>query len=223
MRSVSVTILDLDDGQADVLVREQAGTLLSATERRRAVALANPTDRRRFLAAHVALRHIIKAAGGALPPGQEFERSSHGKPYLATGPAFSLSGSNCLALVALSSEGTIGIDIERIRPVTVPTNWQTRHRGLAEILTQPCPPSDGSHLFLRAWTRLEAVAKRDDMPMKLLLDQSLPQLGQRSRIRELDIAADYLAALACWDDQSVSVRRLDWSELRDPHLTRPPA
>lgn len=57
---------------------------------------------------------LCKALGlDSLPP---METGAHGKPYLTHGPAFSLSHTQGAVAVAVG-RGSVGVDVERIRPV----------------------------------------------------------------------------------------------------------
>ena len=98
---------------------------------------------------------VLEGHTAPLPP---FCRSEHGKPFFApeTGlPHFSIS--HCPAALAVAiSDRPIGIDIERIRPVS-------------EALIEHCMNADETHLilhapeparaFTRLWTRKEALFK----------------------------------------------------------------
>lgn len=94
----------------------------------------------------------------ALPP---VERSPRGKPFFPglNGRWFSLSHSGGLALCALSDNGPVGVDVERVRP----------HRaGLPAYALSPGELArfDGSWgEFCRLWTLKESWCKREDAPL----------------------------------------------------------
>lgn len=94
----------------------------------------------------------------ALP---EIARSARGKPYFPAAPErwFSLSHSGGLALCALSDDGPVGVDIERVRP---------RRPGLfAYALTEEERLLCGGDWaeFYRLWTLKESWCKREDVPI----------------------------------------------------------
>lgn len=84
-----------------------------------------------------------------------------GKPLLAgvNGPAFNLSHSGSLAVVAVCARETVGIDIERLR-------GRPREQLLARVLSpeeqeavRACAPAERERAFLRHWTAKEACVK----------------------------------------------------------------
>src|SRR5690242_8597188 len=88
----------------------------TAGEAARAVRFADPQLARRYLAAHGALRAILgQFAGTRLT----FAVGEKGKPYLPYAPEvkFNLSRSHDRALIAVSRDAEVGVDIERIRPM----------------------------------------------------------------------------------------------------------
>jgi phosphopantetheinyl transferase len=66
----------------------------------------------------VALRHLLGAAGATVHQACSFSCFATGKPYLPGGLEFSMSRSGNIALVAISPQLSVGVDIERIRPAT---------------------------------------------------------------------------------------------------------
>ncbi len=147
----------LDDGDGD-----DAGHLLDDQERARAARFHFERHRRRFIASHVVLRHLLAARTGRPAASLVFETGPFGKPALRGAPscAFSLSHSDELALVVLADDGEIGVDLERVRPLT-DLDALTR-QCLAETERRELearPPDDRSRAFLACWTRKEACLK----------------------------------------------------------------
>ena len=87
--------------------------------------------------------------------------SPRGKPFFAGRPDcwLSLSHSGGYALCALSDDGTVGVDIEIVRP----------HRpGLPEfaLTREELEAFDGSwEEFTRLWTLKESWCKKEDLPL----------------------------------------------------------
>jgi 4'-phosphopantetheinyl transferase len=155
-RRVRIATVDLDRPDGDPL-------WLDAGERARAAAFAFERDRRRYVAAHLALRRILAAATGTTPEALRFEAGRWGKPRLAgiaDAPAFSLSHSGAVGLVAVADGPTpIGVDVEAIRPV---------ERPIADLVAAPeerafldAAPDEAAwtRRFVRLWTLKEAVVK----------------------------------------------------------------
>lgn len=124
---------------------------------------AKPAERHRALSAgaHRLLAYGLTQAG--YPTGQwTLCRTAEGKPYLTDGdgsPAklkLSLSHSGEWAACALS-DAPIGVDLERIRPVS-PSLW--KHY----LAASPHEPVGDGYTAILRWTRYEAALKRDGHP-----------------------------------------------------------
>src|SRR5262249_25522819 len=79
----------------------------------------------------------------------------HGTPSLPLAPhiRFNLSHSHEMALVAVTLDHEVGVDIERLRPLP-------RFVELAERFFPPSEPRPANETdFFRQWTRIEAVLK----------------------------------------------------------------
>jgi hypothetical protein len=92
--------------------------------------------------------------------GQRFVRGPRGKPHLgAGGAAFSLSHTDGLALIGVARAGTIGVDLERTRPLRM----SSRRRGDPGRGRRACGCSYGRSRerrgLLRAWCRLEGLCQ----------------------------------------------------------------
>lgn len=142
--------------------------VLSDEERGRARRLFQEHHRRRFVAAHAALRRIL-AGYTALPPRDlRLTIGPHGKPSLAGAATahgaleFNLSHSADLAVVAVARERPIGVDLERWK-------HEMDHLALAERFFSPAERAslralaerqgDLVHGFFAAWSRKEAYIK----------------------------------------------------------------
>lgn len=87
--------------------------LLDDRERARADRFHRDRDRRRFTVARGTLRTILGETLGIDPASLTFQYGSQGKPAIAGGPVhFNLAHSNERAVLAISRNGPIGIDLE---------------------------------------------------------------------------------------------------------------
>lgn len=121
-------------------------------EAARAARFATPQLSRRYLAAHGALRAIL---GQFTTARLDFALQEKGKPYLRLAPEvrFNLSRSHDRALIAVSREIDVGVDIERIRPIS-------NYLAVAERFFPPGEDPPISEIdFFRRWTRVEALLK----------------------------------------------------------------
>jgi 4'-phosphopantetheinyl transferase len=188
---------------------------LSADERVRADRFVYDRDRIRFTAAHAQLRRLL--AGYVQRPASSllFHTEGNGKPALSGEPSvrFNLSHSHNLALLAVARGYELGVDIERIRPIS---------DGIAErFFAEPerealraLPPQERLPGFYSCWTRKEAFLKGiatglsgglDSFAVSLLQQDAEHPPTIRSlrghetagwQLAHLDPAPNYLGALA---------------------------
>jgi 4'-phosphopantetheinyl transferase len=140
-------------------------SLLDPDERDRLERFRALDDRRRLLAGHAGLRILIGAALGLSPRAVSFTRGAYGKPALARLGGertleFNLSHSGRVAVVALTGDTPLGVDVEELRPFPDRDAIATRffHRSeTAELAALRDTEKDLA--FFRTWTRKEAVTK----------------------------------------------------------------
>lgn len=138
---------------------------LSAAEIERAGRFRFDADRRRFVAAHAALRSILAGYVGLEPAELTLALAGGGKPFveIAGTPSpirFNLSHSQDLALVAVSHQREVGIDLEwlaRARDAEgiAARYFSTVERRALDRLTG----DDRRRAVLRAWVVKEAYLK----------------------------------------------------------------
>ena len=191
---------------------------LSGAERDKAAAFADPLARRRYVAAHAALRHVLGRLCGVPAARLAFGTEESGRPCLLARtprPDFNLSHSEEWALIAVAAPGSrVGVDVERVRP-------DLDHREMARRIYQPeeaarvcaAAPDAGLAEYFRLWTAKEAYVKATGAGLAGLRDvlvrpaaatceqsragsavsRSLP--GSPAPVRWLDVAPGYAAAL----------------------------
>lgn len=205
--------------------------VLSPDECARADRFHFERDRRRFIVARGSLRTILGAYLKKDPAQLSFSYSPYGKPALVadsetTKLSFNLSHAHELALIAVTRERSIGIDVEFIRPEVASQEIAERFFSSHEVAAlQALPAEVQSEAFFNCWTRKEAYIKAIGEGMSLPLDQfhvslvpgsAAELLGNvrdanevsRWSLRELAPAPGYVAAIAvegkdwqlrCWD------------------------
>jgi 4'-phosphopantetheinyl transferase len=149
--------VDLDQYRCDL-----EAAVFSADERKRADRFRFGDDRRRFLAAHHALRHVLGLALKREPGALAFETDVQGKPRLlnAGGLEFNLSHSVHQCLIGISTQRPIGVDVEVVQPVTDAEALARRQFTPSEFEQwQRNPAGDRDRVFLQGWTRKEACLK----------------------------------------------------------------
>ncbi|HJT34996.1 MAG TPA: 4'-phosphopantetheinyl transferase superfamily protein [Pirellulales bacterium] len=190
---------------------ERLKSLLADDELTTAARYHFPVHRRRSVVRRAALRTILAEYAGAGPAELRFVYGPQGKPALAETTAavhFNVSHSGELALVAVGQQ-PLGVDLEQWREVADADLVARRFFTPNEVAAQRAAP-DGNQLFLRHWTRKEAVIKAVGRGLSMPLntfDVSAIDAGQIVRIDEpggeqrwnvhdLAPAEGYLAALA---------------------------
>lgn len=147
----------------------EAWSLLSEDEAVRANRFRFDRDRARYVRARGLLRRLLARLSAQNAQGLAFDYGPQGKPQLAGGgPAFNLSHSGDLLVIAVSSTGPVGVDVEHIdRKVNI--------AGLAEACMTPdeqralSVPDDPhrAQRFFAFWTAKEARMKLTGEGMSL--------------------------------------------------------
>jgi 4'-phosphopantetheinyl transferase len=135
---------------------------LSPRERARGDRFHFEHHRRRFLAAHCALRATLSRHTGTPPSSLQFIENPFGKPLLAGVPdcQFNLSHSDDLALLVISDTGPVGVDIEMLRPMRDALSLAEANFSASEYAEfLAVDPRVRDEVFLRVWTRKEACLK----------------------------------------------------------------
>jgi 4'-phosphopantetheinyl transferase len=171
-------LVDLAASGPALAAIERETPRLGAAERARAEALADPRQRDERLAAHVALRLLIERVAGPAIRGRILVRGPAGKPHLAGGGAeLSLSHTAGFALIGVSATLTIGVDLERTRPLGFSPRRRDEIAAVGIGLGgRPLPEGDGERAVLQAWVRIEAFSKARGTT----LAQTLADLGLRA-------------------------------------------
>ncbi len=137
-----------------------AEACLAEEDRARAVSLGRADRRRAFVLRRGLVRRELGRRLGCSPGHVPIVSGAHGKPCLAAGgPAFNGADSGRWALVAISDQPRVGIDVEQWRSVGMerlgrrflPAEELGRLMGL--------PPDARRREFFRLWTRMEAFLK----------------------------------------------------------------
>jgi 4'-phosphopantetheinyl transferase len=146
---------------------------LSPDEVARATRFVRPRDRLRFARCRVALRHILGRLLALAPDSIAFRPIASGKPELdpVTTPnfpataitlRFNVSHSANLGLIAVCLGRELGVDIERVRPITEADRIVASYFTASEQATFATFPADTKDLaFHRGWTRKEAIIKAE--------------------------------------------------------------
>jgi 4'-phosphopantetheinyl transferase len=205
----------------DLDVKELAEyeSFLTPDERKRADRYLNRNLRNRFVAGRGFLRETLSLYLDIPPDMIVLALEEQGKPFLADNSLnyslqFNLSHTGGEAILAVTGNCRVGVDLERVRDNLAYREIARRffsRREQEELFA--LPPSEHLDAFFRCWTRKEAYIKgcgtgfsqpadgfavslRPDEPPALLEHRDLPLEPLRWRLADLQVPAGYRAALA---------------------------
>jgi 4'-phosphopantetheinyl transferase len=193
---------------------EELLDVLSPDERARAEGYVVDKPRDDFVISRFALRDILGRYLDEAPGDLEIVQNQHGKPRLVGGNLhFNLAHSGRLALIAVTLDCEIGVDLEMLREVDRGQEIATRNFHRNELATiRAATANEGHSVFLRCWTRKEAVLKSLGVGLGYPLDAfdtlarresdyiTVPGLASlpaaRCWLHDAEPAGGYLAAVA---------------------------
>ena len=149
----------------DIRDLDHARSLLSRDEKARAARFHFDLHRNRFITGRAWLRTVLGNYLGLKPAKIAFKYSVSGKPALAdavanSGLKFNLAHSENVALLAVTSETEIGVDLECVRDLPDAGDLVCRFFSPRETaLFHELPFNQKSTAFFNLWTRKEALLK----------------------------------------------------------------
>jgi 4'-phosphopantetheinyl transferase len=150
---------------------------LSDDERTRAQRFVLERDKNSFIAARGILRDLLAHYSGRTPGDIEFVYGPQGKPALShRGTAnpirFNLSHSHGLAVLAVTREREVGVDVEKIQPERAGEAIAKRYFSVEEVEELRALPTDQqAEGFFLCWTRKEAYVKALGEGLRFPLDR----------------------------------------------------
>lgn len=169
---------------------------------------------RHFIVARGFLRSVVARYLETPPETLRFAYGAYGKPELASEHVlrFNLSHSHEVALLAVTREAELGVDVERIRADFASDEIARRFFSRAEVeVFNALPKEEQVAAFFRCWTRKEAYIKAIGKGLSQALDAFDVTLGpnvepallrvedddaSRWLLTDLNAGAGYAAALA---------------------------
>lgn len=139
--------------------------LLSTEEKERSERFVHFMHRKRFIASHGFLRSVLARYLNIEPENIEYDKTANNKPILkasahADGVHFNLSHSNHLAMLAVSRNLAVGMDVEHMDRKH---QWE---KLIRRFFTEPeqqaifsLPQAQQEQAFFQVWTRKEAHMK----------------------------------------------------------------
>jgi 4'-phosphopantetheinyl transferase len=221
-------VLEIEPHQVDIwrikldvstqLLRVLEG-MISTDEAERAARFHFPIHRDRFIAAHGCLRDILTRYLPLDSRSLSFSVNDYGKPSLSEtfsehALEFNLSHSGDFALVAVTLNRQVGVDVEYMREEVSRVEIARRYFSEREVSDFLSVPPEGQNVtFFNCWTRKEAYIKAHGLGLSLPLDSfdvSLipgepailratrpnPQEAVRWTLKHLEVHPNYAAAVA---------------------------
>jgi 4'-phosphopantetheinyl transferase len=203
-------------------------SLLSEEEQARAARLASDCNRRRWVMTRAQLRVLLSRYLQVEPRQIRFSYGHWGRPELAgphsgVGLHFSLARSAGQAIYLIACVPDIGVDLEYLRCPAYLDRLAAAVLGADErAALQACEPALRAGLFLRYWTRREALLKATGRGLRTgYLGLPVPRPGVPVRIprrlgdhppmivSDLESSGDWVAAVATPESQvAIKTRHL---------------
>ncbi len=164
--------LDLPAERTHALVR-----YLSPDERARAERFVVNGVRDRYITARAVLRNLLSRYVSEPPSDLRFRYAEHGKPDLAhpaTSIRFNVSHSHDLAVYALTTNRSVGVDVEYLHRRSIMDRMKIAHRlfsSMEYVALEALPRDRRNGAFLACWTRKEAFVKAIGQGLTCPLDQ----------------------------------------------------
>jgi 4'-phosphopantetheinyl transferase len=175
---------------------------LDDEERLRASRFRFEIDRRRFIARRAFRRQVLATHLSVPEVAVRFRTGRWGRPEVHSrhGVTFSASHADGLAIVVIATAGTVGVDIERLRPIP----------GVLDLAAGVLSRREAKHIrtaaaggpaqaFLRVWTRKEAYAKALGLGLALPFDgfdAHADPADSSIRIAPIEALPGYVGAIA---------------------------
>ena len=196
---------------------------LSSDERARMQRFGSDVLRARYVVGRASLRWVLARTLGVAPRDVAIGRGPRGRPRLANAADidFNVSHTADVALIGVSRDGRIGVDIER-EDRTIQSAGLSR-RILTDRERAALPPDDDDAIrrrILRLWTCKEALAKatgdamsapfgRIDIetdPAPTLAGGPTPYYAHDFTLLVAPVPAGYLGTVALWHPRNGATR-----------------
>lgn len=186
---------------------ELAQRLLSTQEQDRSLRFRHIEDHKSYVTAHVLKRVLLHCATGMPLSELRFRTKAGGKPWLESSDIkFSLSHTRGMAIVAITFNGDIGVDAERVTSQFIPNSDLVKLGILsATELARILGSHDPQRTFLEYWTAKEAVSKAIGcglfMPFSdIAIHRTSASAANRCWRMQLGYPTPQHIVAAAWDD-----------------------
>jgi 4'-phosphopantetheinyl transferase len=183
--------------------------LLSEDEQKRALRFLADKHKKRFIAARSGLRRILSQYLSMPPEAITFSYSEHHKPALApthqSDLQFNLAHSSDKAVIAITHQHAIGVDIEKMKPKDcLPLAKRFfSPQEYADLLA--LPKTQQPTAFYCIWSRKEAILKAIGTGLSLPLSSFSVACDERLEKISLENAAWSLVSIPVLNDYQTAV------------------
>lgn len=164
---------------------EEIYSVLSQSRKAHIDRLKTSEARKRSLMGEGLIRRLLKDNGIEA----KVERAESGKPYLKNCPYYISISHSDEAVVAAISEKPVGIDIERLRPVSERLIKRAAMAHEAEYIME-ASGEERDRRFFEIWTMKEALFKKSDTTRREFLS-----IDTKGTPKESFIIEDYLITI----------------------------
>lgn len=187
-------------------------SLLNAEEKERALRFISKEHTFRYTVCQAKLRTILASYLSVSPESIEYRFGPYKKPYLKDSSlklGFNLSHSHNMALIAVSQNHEVGIDIEKLNPATLEKSLEETIFSPKEMQNYRNTPQNGRlEAFFSAWTHKEAIVKligvglykeikELEVPLHTLSQPTAVQFDQKScYLKSFYIESAFIGAIA---------------------------
>jgi 4'-phosphopantetheinyl transferase len=208
----------------DDRIAPEFAAMLSAAERARAERFGTPLLRARYVAGRATLRLVLGRWLDIDAAAVPIARGRRGRPFVDRegAPDFNVSHTRDAAIIALSTRGPLGVDLERtdrtVDAARLARKFATEGERAAMALLDD---DDARRRFLRLWTCKEAMSKatgdglgapmgRLDVDVGAhglrLVDGPPPYVAGDWSLVALDVPSTHMATAALWRPSSREAR-----------------
>jgi 4'-phosphopantetheinyl transferase len=216
------------DVDLDAVDEPDARSCLDDAESLRAARRRSHIDRRRFIAAHVALRVVLAELLDVMPREIEYVVDGNRKPFLAPhlnagAWQFNLSHSGNRGMIAVTSGRRIGVDVEVAdKPYGDLVGIAKSFSAIERAQLGAVPADEAAMAFYRCWTRKEAFLKAIGTGVSGRMDAFSVSADADARFLAMD--ADFGScedwSLVALDDRSKRYAAALAVEARDVSIAR---
>lgn len=123
------------------------------------------------------------------------ETNQFGRPFLQSGPDFNISHSGDFILLAVADNGTVGIDIEKIRPIS--RDDYPEHITVTSEIHGTDPHQHTDSFFFDCWTKKEAALKGYGSGLSVPLEEVIIR-GNKTFIHQSEWHSTKLNICECY-------------------------